>query len=388
VDVHPAPARSAVCPADSPSPINLAKHPGCTQTSTHTDLEAALAANPANYAAYLDLAEAYQAAGSFERAASLLQSAHYTTVTLDQHFAVRLAEARLMAARGETAASQQLTAEIRAAQSVPGTFGPGAGPTLYVPFVFRRGRGWSLRWFAFAVWAAVLFGKWLFDRGLHLRLLNRFKRSPILTISTGTAAFSLAGFGLYSFWQYFTFHPTHGSNLLGSRSFMWLNAIEIWQSSPWFGAGIGRFAVEYLTVDEIPPAFWAPQGHNLFFHALAETGLAGLLVLLLLVMLGFAWLWRRYQAADSQLKPWSWAILAAMLAFLAAGIPDDHTGYPAVMVPLILLLAWQVTAPPDRLPAHKSGPDRRPVPVRRRLHRRFCRRRLDLPARVSGGSAR
>jgi hypothetical protein len=43
-----------------------------------------------------------------------------------------------MAARGDSAASQQLTAEIRAAQSVPGTFGPGNGHTLYVPFVFRR----------------------------------------------------------------------------------------------------------------------------------------------------------------------------------------------------------------------------------------------------------
>jgi O-antigen ligase/tetratricopeptide (TPR) repeat protein len=208
-----------------------------------------------------------------------------------------------------------------------------------LPFSSSRGG-----WLAFAVWAALLVGKWLVDAGYQRRLWALVRRRPLLSIAGSASILLAASLALYRFFMLFTNHPTHSPNLLGSRSFMWVNAIEIWQKSPWIGAGIGRFSMEYMAVEAVPPGFWAVQAHSIFFQALAETGLAGLLVLLLLIGFGIGWMWQRYRCTTARWQPYSWAILSAVAAFLFACLVDDYSAYPAIMIPLVVLLAWQLSA--------------------------------------------
>jgi O-antigen ligase/tetratricopeptide (TPR) repeat protein len=221
---------------------------------------------------------------------------------------------------------------------------------LTLPFSSSRGG-----WLGFVVWSAVLAGKWLYDNRVHQRLWLFFKKKMLLTLAgSAFAAFAAAWTG-YRFWAYFTYHPTHTPNLLGSRSHIWLYALDIFKTSPLFGAGIGRFEIEYMAAASIPPGFLAPHAHNSFFQALAETGLAGTIVLLALTGLGLAWMWRRYRDVLPEWRPWSWAVIAAVLGFLTTSMTEDCSGVLMIMVPFITLAAFQLTAARTPLPRRSTA---------------------------------
>jgi len=132
---------------------------------------------------------------------------------------------------------------------------------------------------------------------------------------------------------------------------MWGNAINIWKARPFFGAGPGRFGFEYLKVEpQIPPSFWPTHAHGLFFQVLAEFGLVGCVCFLLLVVSGIIGVWKCYQmSTETKWEPWARAIVAGAAGWLLQMVTDDQTTWIAIMVPLILLMAWLVTARKDRL---------------------------------------
>lgn len=82
-------------------------------------------------------------------------------------------------------------------------------------------------------------------------------------------------------------------------------------TSPWLGVGFGQFAWnDFLLAEAIQHnAGRTTHAHNLFAHLLAETGVAGLLV----VVGGFAtWLWRSRQSTWSSERWWMLTLLGVM----------------------------------------------------------------------------
>jgi hypothetical protein len=141
----------------------------------------------------------------------------------------------------------------------------------------------------------------------------------------------------------FASHPGHGGDPFGSsgRNVFWARAVEMWQSSPWLGIGPGRFSFEYLRYEQsVPPGFWPVHAHSVFFQALAEFGLAGLLTWLFFLVALARWGWQKYQQTAPAARPWTAAMLAGLSGLLIQLCFDDLTTWMAVMVPAIFLLAW------------------------------------------------
>ncbi|MEX2425787.1 MAG: O-antigen ligase family protein, partial [Thermomicrobiaceae bacterium] len=79
----------------------------------------------------------------------------------------------------------------------------------------------------------------------------------------------------------------------------WQTAMAMWLENPWLGVGIGNFN-ERFTEYSVHPQFFESQGHahNYYLHALAETGLAGLIFYLLFLGAAFFIGWRAYRSTD------------------------------------------------------------------------------------------
>jgi hypothetical protein len=217
---------------------------------------------------------------------------------------------------------------------------------LAAPFSSSRGG-----WLGLAAWIAALVMLWAVEKRAwrNIGLWIRPRLAWLAALLLPAAAVAI--FTAYRFWILFAAHPSHGGDPFGGRSFIWANAFKVWQaSSPLLGAGPGHFGYGYLEAyPHIPTAFWAIHAHSLPVEFLAEFGLAGLVVLLALVVAGSAWLWRRHLQADALHRPFSRAILAGVTAWLVQMIVDEQTAVYAVMVPLVLMLAWAVQAAPQPL---------------------------------------
>ena len=104
------------------------------------------------------------------------------------------------------------------------------------------------------------------------------------------------------------------------RAELWKRAIDIWQSSPWIGTGAGSFlgkTYEIAPLDQHHP--FDAYAHNSALHILAEFGLIGGGVILVLALW---WIWKLYQrrgslnGGDATLLAWIGIICAySMLEF-------------------------------------------------------------------------
>jgi tetratricopeptide (TPR) repeat protein/O-antigen ligase len=231
-------------------------------------------------------------------------------------------------------------------------------------FAFTSSRG---GWLGAAAWMIVLVGLWIWKlRGLQsapVQALARAVRMPgtrrlkpwlYAAIPVVLAAVFYA---VYRFYLAFAAHPSHGGSLTGGREGIWSTALAIWRASPVFGSGPGRFAYEYVTQSaSLPPGFWALHAHGLVFTILGEFGLVGLAVFLLSAVWAGIWIVRRVFAAAPDRLPLALAALAGIAGWLAQMIFDDQTAVPAVMVPLVLVLAWACTCGPSALDRRKRLP--------------------------------
>jgi len=83
----------------------------------------------------------------------------------------------------------------------------------------------------------------------------------------------------------------------------WVAALRMWQDAPWFGVGLGNYAVVYPAVirNDARLAFWDdPLGHahNIYLNVLAESGLLGLLAYSALWFGIIVWVFRQYSATQ------------------------------------------------------------------------------------------
>jgi len=219
---------------------------------------------------------------------------------------------------------------------------------MAVPFSSSRGG-----WLGLAVWAGVLAVFWLHEAQPWKRLRSLSLNRKWLAFFVGVVVLLAIVFSGYKFVRYFSAHPSHGdlSNIFSGREDLWNSALAIWRSFPFFGAGVGRFGIEYLAVNNtVPPEYWASHSHSLIFETLAEFGLAGavtgLALLVGLALFGY----KRYRAARPEQRWLARAVVAALAAWLVQNIVDDFTFWMAIMVPLVLLLAWLGSASKEPLP--------------------------------------
>lgn len=88
----------------------------------------------------------------------------------------------------------------------------------------------------------------------------------------------------------------------GARLVLYPSIVEIWRDFPLFGVGFGNIIGSYLSgqaqalaylPDQLETLGATSSGHNHFLHMLAETGVMGLMVWLLLSMTLLAMVWRK-----------------------------------------------------------------------------------------------
>ena len=207
-----------------------------------------------------------------------------------------------------------------------------------VPFSSSRGG-----WLGLLVSLSLAGIYWAWSTRLIARI-RRWPRRRLILLVFGLLVVAILG-GLLGlkFLVTFATNPTHGNDPFGGsgREVFWANAVKIWQTSPLFGAGPGRFAFDYLKfAPSVPPGYWPGHAHDIFLEALAEFGLAGLVGLLVVLGGILAWAWRMLKRATPQARAWTAAVLAGESGLLIQLIFDDLTFFMAVMVPAIFLLAW------------------------------------------------
>ena len=65
------------------------------------------------------------------------------------------------------------------------------------------------------------------------------------------------------------------------RKIITLDALRMWRDHPLLGVGLGNFETAYPRYQSLPSELWIDHAHNDYAEAVAETGLAGALLILL-----------------------------------------------------------------------------------------------------------
>jgi tetratricopeptide (TPR) repeat protein len=212
---------------------------------------------------------------------------------------------------------------------------------LALPFSSSRGG-----WVGTAAWVGTFSLLWLVQEGRWLRWLQFLRRRLVVAVPLAAALLIAGGLAALKFYQMFAgSHPSHGSGTNLNRELMWGGALEIWQSSPWIGSGLGRLGLEYLRVtNTFPAAWWPPHAHSTPFQILGETGLAGFLPFLALCAAALVLFARAFRAAPASERLWAAASLAAFASAFTHGFFDDFTFLPMFLSLLAVNAALLLTA--------------------------------------------
>ena len=216
---------------------------------------------------------------------------------------------------------------------------------IIIPFSSSRGG-----WLGIICWAGLLMIYWVSRHFPVIRwnALSPQKKQLIYAI----AFISIIIIGIIGYGLFYTFaqHPSHGTNIFGGRGQIWSNAIKIWISNVWFGAGPGRFGVAYLSfAPETPPGFWALHAHSLIFELFAEFGAFGVLSFGYLFLICTKWVREIFSTIDETKKYFAIALLAGVLSLMIQMIVDDQSNVVLVMVTLIIIFSLFISLPNEPL---------------------------------------
>jgi O-antigen ligase len=128
---------------------------------------------------------------------------------------------------------------------------------------------------------------------------------------------ALAGAAIVLFFNKIVFLFEHGQTSDSNRLFLWQEAIKLIISSPWIGIGMQQFHVYYAQLIVSKMAQLDPHGvsvHQQFLEWAMESGIAWLIVGVLLLFSIAYTCWKAYSKAQHGQQA---LLLAAMLAILA-----------------------------------------------------------------------
>jgi O-antigen ligase/polysaccharide polymerase Wzy-like membrane protein/tetratricopeptide repeat protein len=126
----------------------------------------------------------------------------------------------------------------------------------------------------------------------------------------------------------------------GQRLHWWLGAVRIWRDQPLLGSGPGTYGVALFSHQDSSWA-WSMSAHNAYAQALAETGLAGALLLVLAVVWSA---WCALRARRRSAAPVLAIALAAGLCFAAVHAFVDVDFDYAALAGVFFLLGGAATA--------------------------------------------
>lgn len=166
---------------------------------------------------------------------------------------------------------------------------------------------------------------------------NLIKKRKFLFALVGLLLCALLAVIIYILYRQM-FNPTHGS-----RTEIWLPAINGFLNSPLWGKGPFTFVSLYLTVNSVPPYLPFDYAHSIYLDLLSGTGLIGLAAFLWLIGTIITVLWHQLQNNSKD-----WAILAgalaAMAAFLAHGFVDSvHHTSPTSLWNFIIVIGTAIS---------------------------------------------
>ncbi|HEY7891718.1 MAG TPA: O-antigen ligase family protein [Solirubrobacteraceae bacterium] len=118
---------------------------------------------------------------------------------------------------------------------------------------------------------------------------------------------------------------------------MWSSSLDAFSTSPLGGIGAGTFQFWWAAHGSI--FGYVINAHSLYFETLAETGIVGAALLVLLLGAGLIGTLRRLARPRRRNRAQHGAIAAAIVAFLVAAAFDWVWQLPAIPVTLLLLIA-------------------------------------------------
>lgn len=178
---------------------------------------------------------------------------------------------------------------------------------------------------------AALVGAWvLLQRRGGIRSLGS-RWLAVGTVVVASAAAAAVPIVAYRFAQ--------GGELL--RLDLWRSALTILAAHPLFGGGPGTWV--QLKVAANPDGatnIIVPHAHDLFVQTLAEVGILGSLVLIVLVVAVARRLLTAARSSQGPLGTQAVAVLLALLAFAGQSLTDNLVNLPSVVLLLLLMVAW------------------------------------------------
>lgn len=225
-------------------------------------------------------------------------------------------------------------------------------------FTSSRG-GWlgTLTWSVVLAWLLFDGQRQIVARWVRMRW-NGLRQNPALggILAFGGLVLCLVFFKAF-LWG--IQHPTH-SSLLNSRAYIWKPAVEAFLRDPLTGSGPFTFGTDFLSQNTVPPGMLLSHAHNLLLNVMAETGLPGLIALLL----GLFWVIRLSRRQWQRAAGGRRLQLAAAIAALA-GL-WMHSQFDTPQMDLVINLATAATL---AVLAYDDIP--RPAPVVSKLSNRL-----------------
>jgi O-antigen ligase len=183
--------------------------------------------------------------------------------------------------------------------------------------------------------------------------------APVLSV-----ALAIAGLGLYAgidavLERYAELaQPGH---LETSRLSIWRDAWPMIWETPWFGKGLGSFQWTFRAYETLEPDIPAVYAHNDYLQIVAETGIAGLC----LVIWAFAACWRTAKRnllnPDPMVRGIGLALIGALSAAAIQEITDFSLYIPGIAALFFLLIGlnerahWMVRERPEIRQASQLG---------------------------------
>ena len=202
-------------------------------------------------------------------------------------------------------------------------------------FFLTQSRGGLLGFLCLLVVLAVLYRKKIWD------FIFQSKIRGLLAV----AALSLAGTGYI-----FLMGRSRGFSLsdfnVQIRFHLWSSAFKIIQENPWFGSGLGTFAMKYL---EVRDATFDPgtmiHAHNQLIQITTELGILGLITLLMI----FWQIIRQLRKEPGGLPATSRVALTALGGLFGVLIPDAIFTSSMIVLLFIFYLVWILPPQKDHL---------------------------------------
>ncbi len=154
---------------------------------------------------------------------------------------------------------------------------------------------------------------------------------------------------------------THGP-IMSSRATFWGTAWDAFQASPWWGIGPGVYPSAYIQYNAIPPDRPYLHAHSVPFTVAAESGLLGLVGLMVFMVVVIRKVWSSRQGLPYRARVRWVTCVASLAGFCVHSLVDNFLLYPSVgiavtvLVALLLVRDAEDIAPSGETPRNSFSP--------------------------------